>query len=175
MGIFPEGDGIYNFARNGSAVPQGEPSTAVTQSMTTSSLARTLAGHAQVDGHVWSALGAGGSPLRNQRVSGRAMRRSGYRRMHQSKRCGLVQQRAELAAAGQPANNAGEIAFILGGPRITVPASGTGTTRIFRPASPWPGRPIPARAGSRRFLAKRTNSPSAAATALCTTTSVCPL
>ena len=24
MGIFPEGDGIYNFARDGSALPQGQ-------------------------------------------------------------------------------------------------------------------------------------------------------
>ena len=65
MGILPEGDGIYNFSRNGAALPQGQRrSTAVTPSMTTSSMGRIRwRVNPRLDGHLWSALGTRSSAL----------------------------------------------------------------------------------------------------------------
>lgn len=117
MGIFPEGDGIYNFARNGSALPQGTPinrryaindyeffgqdAWRVTPRMTLTYGLRWVleAPPYETSGYqVAPCIEATGGGCTNQNAAD------------------WFNNTVALANSGQPANSAGEISFRLGGP-----------------------------------------------------------
>jgi len=117
MGIFPEGDGIYNFARNGSALPQGTPinrryaindyeffgqdTWRVTPRITLTYGLRWVleAPPYETSGYqVAPCIEATSGGCTNQNAAD------------------WFNNTVGLANSGQPANNAGEISFRLGGP-----------------------------------------------------------
>jgi hypothetical protein len=117
MGIFPEGDGIYNFARNGSALPQGTPinrryaindyeffgqdTWRVTPRVTLTYGLRWVleAPPYETSGYqVAPCIQATGGGCTNQNAAD------------------WFNNTVGLANSGQPANSAGEISFRLGGP-----------------------------------------------------------
>ena len=117
MGIFPEGDGHYNFARSGAAIAQGAPvsrrfainyyeffgqdSWRVKRNLTLTYGLRWVleAPPYETSGYqVAPCIAAAAGGCTNQNAAD------------------WFNKSASLAAAGQPANDAGEISFILGGP-----------------------------------------------------------
>jgi hypothetical protein len=118
MGIFPEGDGIYNFSRSGSALPQGAPinrryaindyefygqdTWRVSHRLTVTYGLRWVleAPPYETNGYqVAPCIEAAGGGCTNQNAAD------------------WFNKSAALANSGQPANNAGEISFVLGGPK----------------------------------------------------------
>jgi len=134
MGIFPEGDGIYNFARNGSALPQGTPirrryaindyefygqdTWRVTPRLTVTYGLRWVleAPPYETSGYqVAPCVEATGGGCTSQNATD-WFNRSGA-----------------LATQGQPANNAGEISFVLGGPKNHGPGLWNWDHKDFSP------------------------------------------
>jgi hypothetical protein len=118
LGIFAEGDGRYNFARSGSALAQGDPinrryaindyeffgqdTWRVTPRITLTYGLRWVleAPPYETNGYqVAPCVEAAGGGCTNQNAAD------------------WFNKSAQLAAAGQPANEAGEITFVLGGPK----------------------------------------------------------
>ena len=134
MGIFPEGDGIYNFSRAGSALPQGQPINRryaindyefygqdtwhMTPRLTVTYGLRWVleAPPYETNGYqVAPCVEAAGGGCTNQNVAD------------------WFNHSAALAAAGQPANNAGEISFVLGGPKNHGPGLWNWDHKDFSP------------------------------------------
>jgi hypothetical protein len=134
MGIFPEGDGIYNFSRNGTALAQGTPIKRryaindyeffgqdrwrVTPRLTLTYGLRWVleAPPYETNGYqVAPCVEAAAGGCSNQNVSD------------------WFNHSAQLAAQGQPANNAGEISFVLGGPRNNGPGLWNWDHKNFSP------------------------------------------
>jgi TonB-dependent Receptor Plug Domain len=118
MGIFAEGDGIYNFARNGAALPQGTPinrryaindyeffgqdAWRVKRSLTVTYGLRWV-----LEAPPYETNGYQVAPCVEAAAGGC---------VPGSNAATWFQSSGALAAAGQPANNAGELTFVLGGP-----------------------------------------------------------
>ena len=134
MGIFAEGDGIYNFQRNGAVVPQGQSigrryavndyelfgqdAWRVKRNLTVTYGLRWVleAPPYETNGYqVAPCVQAAGGGCTNQNVAE------------------WFNHSAALAAAGQPANNAGEVTFVLGGPVNHGPGLWNWDHRDFSP------------------------------------------
>jgi len=134
MGIFPEGDGIYNFSRSGAALAQGTPinrryaindyeffgqdTWRLTPRLTVTYGLRWVleAPPYETNGYqVAPCIEAAGGGCTNQNATD------------------WFNKSAALANSGQPASNAGEISFILGGPQNHGPGLWNWDRKNFSP------------------------------------------
>jgi hypothetical protein len=134
MGIFPEGDGIYNFSRNGAALAQGTPINrryAINDYeffgqdtwRMTSRLTLTYGLRWVLEAPPYETNGYQVAPCVEATTGGCTNQNV----------ADWFNTSAALATAGQPANNAGEITFVLGGPKNNGPGLWNWDHKDFSP------------------------------------------